>query len=152
MDRWFMEGFISAESAGWRDVRKKQRISAHAKRWQPRMFVLTHSDTRRYGGGALEEPRVHSKQHICPPPRRFAGQWVQKNPPADIQSEGGRVYPAICLKTSSTDAGGWTEGVTMMVEGERTRFWVPEPLAYKGEAGSPKGMLVFDIDLVEIKR
>lgn len=47
---------------------------------------------------------------------------------------------------------GWTEGVTMMVEGERTRFWVPEPLAYKGEAGSPKGMLVFDIDLVEIKR
>ncbi len=47
---------------------------------------------------------------------------------------------------------GWTEGVTMMVEGERTRFWVPESLAYKGEAGSPKGMLVFDIDLVEIKR
>ena len=47
---------------------------------------------------------------------------------------------------------GWTEGVTMMVEGERTRFWVPENLAYKGEAGSPKGMLVFDIDLVEIKR
>ena len=47
---------------------------------------------------------------------------------------------------------GWTEGVTMMVEGERTRFWVPEPLAYKGEAGSPKGMLVFDIELVEITR
>jgi peptidylprolyl isomerase len=47
---------------------------------------------------------------------------------------------------------GWTEGVQMMVEGERTRFWVPENLAYKGEAGSPKGMLVFDIDLVEIKR
>ena len=47
---------------------------------------------------------------------------------------------------------GWTEGVTMMVEGERTRFWVPESLAYKGEAGSPKGMLVFDIELVEITR
>ena len=47
---------------------------------------------------------------------------------------------------------GWTEGVTMMVEGERTRFWVPEALAYKGEAGSPKGMLVFDIELVEITR
>ena len=47
---------------------------------------------------------------------------------------------------------GWTEGVTMMVEGERTRFWVPESLAYKGEAGSPKGMLVFDIELVDIPR
>ena len=47
---------------------------------------------------------------------------------------------------------GWTEGMQMMVEGERVRFWIPQDLAYKGEAGSPKGMLVFDIDLVEIKR
>jgi peptidylprolyl isomerase len=46
---------------------------------------------------------------------------------------------------------GWTEGVPLMVEGERTRFWVPENLAYKGEAGNPKGMLVFDIDLVRIE-
>ena len=46
---------------------------------------------------------------------------------------------------------GWTEGVALMVEGERTRFWVPENLAYKGEAGSPKGMLVFDIDLIRIE-
>jgi len=46
---------------------------------------------------------------------------------------------------------GWTEGVALMVEGERTRFWIPENLAYKGEAGSPKGMLVFDIELVKIE-
>ena len=46
---------------------------------------------------------------------------------------------------------GWTEGVSLMVEGERTRFWIPENLAYKGEAGSPKGMLVFDIELVKIQ-
>ena len=46
---------------------------------------------------------------------------------------------------------GWTEGVSLMVEGERTRFWIPENLAYKGEAGSPKGMLVFDIELVKIE-
>lgn len=45
---------------------------------------------------------------------------------------------------------GWTEGVALMVEGERTRFWIPEELAYKGEANSPKGMLVFDIDLIRI--
>ena len=47
---------------------------------------------------------------------------------------------------------GWTEGVQLMVEGERTRFWVPEQLAYKGETGTPRGMLVFDIDLIEIVR
>ena len=46
---------------------------------------------------------------------------------------------------------GWTEGVALMVEGERTRFWIPENLAYKGEPGSPRGMLVFDIDLVKIE-
>ena len=46
---------------------------------------------------------------------------------------------------------GWTEGVPLMVEGERTRFWVPENLAYKGEAGQPRGMLVFDIELTRIE-
>jgi len=46
---------------------------------------------------------------------------------------------------------GWTEGVTEMVEGDRMRFWIPQELAYKGEAGSPRGMLVFDIDLIKIE-
>jgi peptidylprolyl isomerase len=46
---------------------------------------------------------------------------------------------------------GWTEGLQVMVEGERTRFWIPQDLAYKGEAGSPRGMLVFDIDLIKIE-
>ena len=46
---------------------------------------------------------------------------------------------------------GWTEGVALMVEGERRRFWIPENLAYKGEAGQPKGMLVFDIELIKIE-
>jgi peptidylprolyl isomerase len=46
---------------------------------------------------------------------------------------------------------GWTEGLQLMVEGERTRFWIPENLAYKGEPGAPRGMLVFEIDLIEIE-
>ena len=32
---------------------------------------------------------------------------------------------------------GWTEGVQLMVEGEKTRFWIPENLAYKGRPGAP---------------
>jgi peptidylprolyl isomerase len=46
---------------------------------------------------------------------------------------------------------GWTEGMQLMVEGERMRFWIPENLAYKGEAGSPRGMLVFDVELLRIE-
>ena len=47
---------------------------------------------------------------------------------------------------------GWTEGLQMMVEGEKRRFWIPESLAYKGQAGSPKGMLVFEVELIKIMR
>ena len=46
---------------------------------------------------------------------------------------------------------GWTEGVQLMVTGEKTRFWIPENLAYKGRPGAPAGMLVFDVELLEIK-
>ena len=45
---------------------------------------------------------------------------------------------------------GWTEGVQLMVEGEKTRFWIPEKLAYKGER-PPLGMLVFDVELIKIE-
>jgi FKBP-type peptidyl-prolyl cis-trans isomerase len=46
---------------------------------------------------------------------------------------------------------GWTEGVQLMVEGEKRRMWIPEHLAYGGLAGRPKGMLVFDVELLQIK-
>ena len=45
---------------------------------------------------------------------------------------------------------GWTEGVQLMVEGEKRRLWIPEELAYKGRPGAPQGMLVFDIELLKI--
>ena len=45
---------------------------------------------------------------------------------------------------------GWTEGVQMMVEGEKRRFWIPAKLAYEGAPGRPQGMLVFDIELIRI--
>lgn len=50
---------------------------------------------------------------------------------------------------------GWTEGVQLMVAGEKRRFWIPADLAY-GPAvpgsGRPGGMLVFDVELLEIVR
>lgn len=45
---------------------------------------------------------------------------------------------------------GWTEGVQMMVEGEKRRFWIPGRLAYDGVPGRPQGTLVFDIELIRI--
>ncbi len=46
---------------------------------------------------------------------------------------------------------GWIEGVQLMVEGEKRRFWIPDELAYKGSPGMPQGMLVFDIELLSFK-
>jgi FKBP-type peptidyl-prolyl cis-trans isomerase len=48
---------------------------------------------------------------------------------------------------------GWTEGVQLMVVGDKTRFWIPAALAYGDHpaAGTPAGPLVFDIELVAIK-
>lgn len=43
---------------------------------------------------------------------------------------------------------GWTEGLQLMSPGEKTRFWIPERLAYKGQGNGPKGMLVFDVELL----
>lgn len=49
---------------------------------------------------------------------------------------------------------GWTEGLQLMVVGEKRRFWIPEDLAYGPKvegSGRPGGMLVFDVELLEIK-
>lgn len=47
---------------------------------------------------------------------------------------------------------GWTEGVQLMVEGEKRRFWIPGKLAYgdQPQGGAPAGMLVFDVELLKI--
>jgi FKBP-type peptidyl-prolyl cis-trans isomerase len=48
---------------------------------------------------------------------------------------------------------GWTEGVQLMVEGEKARFWIPGSLAYgdNPRPGAPAGTLVFDIELLAIE-
>lgn len=49
---------------------------------------------------------------------------------------------------------GWTEGLQLMVVGEKRRFWIPGALAYGDEPqqpGAPAGMLCFDVELLEFK-
>jgi FKBP-type peptidyl-prolyl cis-trans isomerase len=47
---------------------------------------------------------------------------------------------------------GWTEGVALMVEGEKRRLWIPAALAYgeRPRMGVPAGDLVFDVELLQI--
>ena len=45
---------------------------------------------------------------------------------------------------------GWTEGLQLMVEGQKMRFWIPEEIAYKGQQ-PPFGTLVFDVELIKIQ-
>jgi peptidylprolyl isomerase len=48
---------------------------------------------------------------------------------------------------------GWTEGLQLMVVGEKRRFWIPGALAYDNSTrpGVPKGMLVFDVELLSFR-
>ncbi len=68
----------------------------------------------------------------------------------------GRTFDSSVTKGSPLTIGldavidGWTEGVQLMVEGEKRRFWIPAKLAYEGSPGRPQGMLVFEIELIRI--
>jgi peptidylprolyl isomerase len=48
---------------------------------------------------------------------------------------------------------GWTEGLQLMKEGAKYRFWIPGNLAYGDtpkRPGAPSGQLTFDVELVKV--
>ncbi|ASJ73558.1 FKBP-type peptidyl-prolyl cis-trans isomerase [Granulosicoccus antarcticus] len=48
---------------------------------------------------------------------------------------------------------GWTEGLQLMVEGEKTRLFIPSTLAYGNRAAGkiePGSTLIFDVELIGI--
>jgi FKBP-type peptidyl-prolyl cis-trans isomerase len=67
----------------------------------------------------------------------------------------GKMFDSSVVRGQPTTFGvdgviaGWTEGLQLMFEGEKTRFWIPEKLAYGGKQ-APYGMLVFDVELIKI--
>lgn len=50
---------------------------------------------------------------------------------------------------------GWTEGLQLMGVGQKMRLWIPAEMAYGNKPrrpGAPSGMLVFDVELLDIIR
>jgi peptidylprolyl isomerase len=47
---------------------------------------------------------------------------------------------------------GFTEGLQLMNVGDKMRFWIPKQLAYEGATHGPRGMLVFDVELISLER
>ena len=72
----------------------------------------------------------------------------------------GKMFDSSVVRDEPTSFGlgqvikGWTEGVQLMVVGEKTRFWIPGNMAYgdtPSRPGAPAGMLVFDIELISFR-
>jgi FKBP-type peptidyl-prolyl cis-trans isomerase len=74
------------------------------------------------------------------PDGRVVDSSIARGAPTDVQLQ--KVIP------------GWTEGLQLMVEGEKRRFWIPPHLAHGGRRpkSAADGSLVFDIELLAIKR
>lgn len=70
----------------------------------------------------------------------------------------GRMFDSSVIKGEPAEfslqgvIAGWTDAFPQLVVGDKARLWIPEELAYKGQPGRPQGMLVFDVELLEIRR
>ena len=72
----------------------------------------------------------------------------------------GTVFDSSIKRGAPTEFGlaqvipGWTEGLQLMKEGGKTRFFIPAELGY-GPGGTrdipPNSVLIFDVELIEVK-
>jgi peptidylprolyl isomerase len=92
-------------------------------------------------GSGTEHPKKHSRVVV-----HYSG-WTTD----------GRMFDTSVLRGEPAEFSldevvpGWTEGIQLLTVGEKVRFWIPERIAYKGKAGYPAGMLVFDVELLSFK-
>lgn len=95
--------------------------------------------TLRPGDGALASPDATVSVH-------YAGWTVD-----------GALFDSSVTRQQALTIGlhqvipGWREGVGTMKVGEIRRLWIPQAQAYAGRDGAPKGMLVFDVELLRIE-
>ena len=91
-------------------------------------------------------------------PRAKPGQKVRVNYEGKLLD--GTVFDSSVARGEPIEFGlnqvikGWTEGVQLMVEGEKTRFYIPANLAYGDRAAGkipPGSVLIFDVELLGIQ-
>jgi len=69
----------------------------------------------------------------------------------------GRMFDSSMVRNEPSTFGlgsvikGWTDGIPLMSVGDKYRFWIPFEMAYKDNPSRPQGMLVFEVELLEIK-
>ena len=96
----------------------------------------------RVGLGA-NRPGPHSRVLV-----NYTG-WTPDGKMFDTSMKGGG---PVQLDVDNVIAG-WTEALQLMVAGEKRRLWIPGHLAYDklDVPGAPKGALVFDVELLELR-
>jgi peptidylprolyl isomerase len=95
-----------------------------------------------HSGDGDRHPQVGQRVQV-----NFAG-WTRDGEMFDSSfDQGGPVE----LDLNAKKPWGFNEVLTMMVVGDRWRFWIPEDLAYAGQKGRPQGALCFEVELLEIR-
>lgn len=75
--------------------------------------------------------------------------WSESGEMFDSTKVAGR--KAVAVRVDAAIAG-WSEALLGMRVGEQRRLWVPESLAFAGAEGKPRGTVVFDVELLRVKR
>ncbi len=73
----------------------------------------------------------------------------------NLYQEGRPYQPYEFILGQGSVIKGWDEGITELKEGDKARFYIPSTLAYgpqqRSEVIVPNSILVFDLELVEVK-
>lgn len=111
------------------------------------------ADALRTASGLASKVLIVGMGSIHPTPQstvtvHYAG-WTPDGQPFDSSYRGGQPMTSPLGRLIP----GWIEGLQLMVVGEKRRFWIPGALAYDkiDMPGAPKGMLVFDIELLDLR-
>jgi peptidylprolyl isomerase len=64
--------------------------------------------------------------------------------------DGSKDKPGVRPVTGMGMPPGWTEGLQLMVAGEKRTFWVPSALAVTGRPGAPSGDITMVVELIDV--